>query len=141
MHLACRYESPQVNTVVSLTLDIQLADQANTLAVRFRSAQAGLIPLPLKKFLDHIQAAAERADLTLRWAQTEGDPVALITVEPERPAYENQRVIVDTVKLRDGEILLAGRSEELTEIDPSPGKLEPTRETGSQAGENRSIHR
>ena len=80
LQIAFQYESDQLSTIVSLSLEIGLADEPNTVAIRVRKAQAGWIPIPLKDFLDHISEAARRADILLRWAQQDGDPVALITI-------------------------------------------------------------
>ena len=50
LQVAFRYEGERLSTVVSLSLEVELADEPNTLAVRIRQAQAGWIPIPLKDF-------------------------------------------------------------------------------------------
>jgi hypothetical protein len=103
--------------VVSLKLDVRLADQANTLAIRVRQATAGWLPLPLSDFLDQISEAASNADLMLSWAQHDGDPVALVTL----PAGANQAesFLLSLVEIGDGTLVIAGQS---PEPDPPPAE-------------------
>jgi len=64
----------------------------------------------LKDAIERITAAAEKADLELRWQQAEGDPVALVSIRP--PRDEKKRVLrIESIKLGDGEVYLAGSSE------------------------------
>ena len=107
--LACRYERGGWKCVLSVVLDVYLAD-SNVVALRIRKARAGAVPLPLDEVLDRITAVAGKADLQLRWQQAEGDPVALLSIRP--PRDDDERVVrIESIKLGDGEIYLAGRSE------------------------------
>jgi len=111
--LAFQYDDQRISTVVNLTLDVNLTDEENTVAIRVRSARAGLIPLPLKDFLGQISSAARDANLELRWATAHDDPVALITIPSEFPAFKNKHVRIDTIELRQGEVYLAGTTSSL----------------------------
>ena len=111
-HIACRYETSKISTIVSLGLEIELTEEPNVVAVRVQKANAGLLPLPLKKFLDRITATARKADVPVRWEQTEGEPVALVTIPSEHEDYKYRCVFVDRIELRDGEIFLSGRTEQ-----------------------------
>jgi hypothetical protein len=108
--VACRYESSQLVTIVSLSLDIHLTDEPNVLAIRLRQARAGAIPLPLKHFLDRISAVAAESHISLQWAQEEGDPVALLTIPSDHGDYVAQGIAIDSLELRQGQVVLAGRS-------------------------------
>lgn len=110
LQIAFQYETEQLATVVSLCLEIGLADEPNTLAVRVCSAQAGWVPIPLKDFLDHISEAARRADIMLRWAQQDGDPVALITIPHEHDAKDQEKFVLEMIEISQGELIIAGRS-------------------------------
>lgn len=114
--LACRYETPKINAVVSLALEVHLTDEPNVVAIRVRKARAGALPLPLKGFLDRIAEVAMQSGLVLRWAQEEGDPVALFKIPSEHEDYVTQGIFLESLELRDGEIYLAGRSGEEIEI-------------------------
>ena len=87
--------------------------------MRICKARAGVLPLPLKKFLDQIAAKARRADLQLRWAQTDGDPVALITIPTQHEQYQFKEVHLESVQLGDGKLFLAGR----TGLDEDEGTI------------------
>ncbi len=108
--IACRYETKRFRSVISLDLEIHLTEEPNVLAVRIHQARAGLLPLPLKRFLDEISAQAGTADVVVRWSQAEGDPVALVTVPTRHEQYPRREVHLETVELREGELYLAGRS-------------------------------
>ncbi len=108
LQIAFHYDTQQLSTIVSLSLEVGLAEEPNTLVVRVRKAQAGWIPIPLKDFLDHISAAARHADLRLRWAQLDGDPVALITIPESNDAKES--FVLDTIEIEQGKLTVAGRS-------------------------------
>ncbi len=112
LQVAFRYETPQLTTVVSLSLEVQLADEPNTLAVRIRQAQAGWVPLPLKDFLDQLSDAATRADLNLRWAQRDGDPVALITIPRDQDESGSDSFTLQSIVIRNDELVLSGHTGE-----------------------------
>jgi hypothetical protein len=108
--VACRYESPKMSAIISLSLAVHLTDEPNVVAVRIRRARAGALPLPLKNFLDRISRVAAQSGFPLRWAQEDGDPVALFKIPSEHEDYVTQGVFLESVELRDGEIFLAGSS-------------------------------
>jgi hypothetical protein len=116
IRIACRYETPKINTVVSLALEVHLTDEPNVVAIRVRKARAGALPLPLKGFLDRITDVAMQSGLVLRWAQEEGDPVALFKIPSDHEDYIAEGIFLETLDLRDGEIQLAGRSGDEREI-------------------------
>jgi hypothetical protein len=107
--LACRYERDGWKCVFSVEIDVYLAEP-NVVALRIRKARAGAVPLPLDDLLERIATAAGEIDLELRWQQAEGDPVALVSIRP--PRGDDKRVVrIESIKLGDGEIYLAGSSE------------------------------
>jgi hypothetical protein len=104
--IACRYQTGQVSTVLSLTVDVYL-HEPNVLALRIRRARAGALPVPLAQVLDGISHAARELNLRLEWRKTQGDPVALITFAPPRSSHGNA-LTLQTVELRDGELFVSG---------------------------------
>jgi hypothetical protein len=113
--VACRFEQGKFSSVISFVLNIALTEETNQLAVRISKVRAGALPVPLKRFLDRIAAAAQNADIDLRWKQSEGDPVALITVPARHEDYAHGEIYLEAIELRDGELFLAGRTEKPTE--------------------------
>lgn len=108
---ACRYESPRISTVISFELNVELSDEPNTVAVRVSQVRAGRVPIPLKPFLDRIAAVAQTTEIPFRWAETEGDPVAMITIPTQHKDYLHREVHVETVEFREGEVSLSGHTE------------------------------
>jgi len=107
--VACRYEGAGVATVLWLSLDVYL-DEPNVVAVRIKKARAGMLPMPLDKVLEAVTRGAQRLEVDLQWRQSDGDPVALITIPPER-LERDKRIHVESVRLGDSEVFLAGTTE------------------------------
>jgi len=112
--IACRYQHGKVNTVISFDLSVNLTTEPNTLAIRVSKLRAGALPVPLKRFLDPITKAGADSDIALRWSQTDGDPVALVTVPHQHEDYSHREIYLETIEMRDGEIALAGRTQAQT---------------------------
>lgn len=118
--LACRYTNPRFSSVFSLHIEPYLTDQPNELAIRIHKARAGvLVPVPLKQVLDGITKMASKHNVPLRWQQTDGDPVALITL-PVRHHDMPKELHLEAIELRDGEILIAGRTADGDSSDGTP---------------------
>jgi hypothetical protein len=108
LSLACRCDWNGWQCVLSVVVDVYLAEP-NVIALRIRKARAGAIPLPLEEVIDRITGAAQKMDVQLRWQQSEGDPVALLSIRPPRDDEAEMRI--ESIKLGEGEIYLAGSSE------------------------------
>jgi hypothetical protein len=117
--IGCRFRRSGIDSVVSLAVDPNLPEP-NVLAVRIGGARAGMVPIPLKDLLDAMSQAAARLDFPLQWKQTEGDPVAVISI-PSSTKEHGTLVRVDTLRLGDGEIYMAGTTERREPEDGSDG--------------------
>jgi hypothetical protein len=113
--IGCRYDDGRFQTVVSLALEVHLTEEPNTLAVRVCHVHAGVLPVPVTGFLDRITSVARQGRVPLRWGQASGDPVALVTIPVQHQNYAHREIYLESVELRDGEILFAGRTEKLRE--------------------------
>ena len=110
VQLACRYQDSRIDTVVSLKLALAVNPQSNEVAITVQNVRAGLLPLPLKELLDQVAAAARRAELDLRWVQSDGAPVALLRVPAEIPSLEVTGFQLEKIDLGEGEIRLIGQT-------------------------------
>jgi hypothetical protein len=117
--LALRIEDESINAVFSLTVEIYLAE-SNVVAFRLRKARAGALPVPMGEVLTHLKTAAEHLNLPLRWTQVEDDPVALLTIEPQKDADDNV-LYLDALELHDQEIFFSGRTIPASEAAPQNG--------------------
>jgi hypothetical protein len=106
-HVACRVDSGKMSSVLSLKLQAYLTDQPNEIAVRVSQVRAGMLPVPLAKVLDRVSAAALKSGFHLRWAQQDGDPVAVVALPTERPDVRND-VLVETLQIGSGLLRIAG---------------------------------
>src|SRR6185436_13853942 len=114
-HIAVRYSRANVDTVLSISGEAYLTAQTNEVAIRLDRARAGLVPIPLGRVIDEINERAERTDVSLRWTEVKGSPVALVRL-PLDPSNDERRLVLDRLDTRSGQILLGGR----TEIAASP---------------------
>jgi uncharacterized protein YpmS len=114
--VACRFRSPALDSVASLTVDVYRpeldpADPLNgrVVALQVRKVRAGNLPLPLGKILEEVSKATGQLDWEVRWRQAGGEPVALVTIPPPR-GRGDKLVLIDTIELAEGEIRVAGTS-------------------------------
>lgn len=117
--LALRIEDESINAVFSLSVEVYLAE-SNVVAFRLRKARAGALPIPMSEVLVHLTTAAEHLNLPLRWTQVENDPVALLTVEPQKDSEDNV-LHLDALELQNQEIFLSGRTMPASEAAPGNG--------------------
>lgn len=109
-HIAVRYSRGNVDTVLSISGEAYLTAQTNEIAIRLDSAHAGLVPIPLGRVIQEIDDRAEKNDVSLRWTEVKGLPVALIRLTLDRD--DNQgRVVLDRLSTANNQLLLAGRTE------------------------------
>ncbi len=107
---AVRYKDRHFDTIISCEVTAELTEEPNMLAIRVRNLRAGALPLPLHQFIKGISKEAASGGVDIRWDMTDDGPVALVAVPSEHPAYAHKPVIVESVKLIDGQLLLAGHT-------------------------------
>ncbi|MEX0792412.1 MAG: hypothetical protein WD045_04715 [Pirellulaceae bacterium] len=108
--LGCQFHGQNLSSVLAISLDIYLIeDQDNMVGVQIHNATAGQLPIPLKNILDQVTKYADKAEIPLRWQVKDGDPLAMVTVPSEGPEI-NGRIRIDSLEVRDGEILLSGET-------------------------------
>jgi len=110
LQIACRVENSKFETVVSLSVDLNLTQEANVLAISVRHARAGKLPIPLKRFLDDITNASMEAEIDIRWVHDDGIPVALVPISIQQDKSSENSICLDVIEVRRGEIYLAGRT-------------------------------
>ncbi|MBI2825890.1 MAG: hypothetical protein HYX69_14490 [Planctomycetia bacterium] len=112
--IACGYRQAAVSTVLSISVDLYLAEP-NCVALRFEGARAGALPVPMTTLVEGVAHAAERLNLRVRWRQAGGDPVALVSLPT---AHDEKNVLkLDALRLRDRELYLAGRTEPVAPVE------------------------
>jgi len=109
--LACRVEREGTGSVLSLTVQ-PYVPEPNVVALRIVKARVGLLPVPLQPVLDRFSQAARAMQLHLEWRRSQGDPVAMISLPANAEA--DQIMKVETLRLGDGEIYIAGSTQSST---------------------------
>ncbi|HMC11503.1 MAG TPA: hypothetical protein VKH44_09445 [Pirellulaceae bacterium] len=136
VRIAVHYQRGGVDTVLSVSGEAYLTAQPNEIAVRLEQARAGIVPVPLARFLDEITERAARADLPLRWTEVRGAPVALVRL-PLDLDDASRRVVIDRLRWGDGQLVLGGRTEE--EHPPNGDRTQPS--TAIQPGDKETRQR
>jgi uncharacterized protein YpmS len=115
VYFACRVEGV-LSGVFSVALEPSLTERPNEVAIRVQSVSLGRIPLPQKQYLDHVSAAAARANLPVRWEEEDGTAVAMLLVPARQEKYRDRYLQVETLEIANGEVIIAGRAERLTNV-------------------------
>lgn len=124
LRLACLYNDPPMESVLSMDVDVHLTDQPNIIAVQIEKARAGVWPVPLVQVLNTVSNFAMRAEFDLTWANSGQDPVALITI-PEHREDLKKLLYLDILEVRDGKVYLSGRTETNQDTEESPIDEQP----------------
>jgi uncharacterized protein YpmS len=114
-----RYQGESFSTVFSVEFDAYLAEE-NVIGLRLAGARAGKLPVPMNQVIEYMQEAAAQMDLKIEWKQSDGDPVALLTIPPQRDDG-NQLMRIEQLRLDEGKIYVAGRIEP-ADLDRSSGE-------------------
>ena len=112
IQVACKYADSQFNSVVSIGAQPKMTAEPNVIAIRIKQVRAGTLPVPLANFLEQISEHTARAGVPLRWGEEEGDPVAYITLPMNQPEFQGKTLRVETVELKEGALVVAGKTEE-----------------------------
>jgi len=107
--LACRLDRYGMHGVVSLEVSA-FVESADVIGLRVHKARLGAIPWSLKRVLDSISDTARQSDIRVQWRQTDGDPVALITLPPVNGGRRHI-VHVDTIRLEEGKLIVTGTTD------------------------------
>jgi hypothetical protein len=116
-----------VETVISIDASLLLTDDG-AVGVRFISARAGALPLPVMQAAEFLASLCRKRNMAVRWTQEKGQPIAIIHIASDRSA-ETRQFFIDSIELRDGEMYVAGHTEIGTRIGKRSPKLAYARPT------------
>jgi hypothetical protein len=106
---AFRLDRFALHGVISLEVSARV-ESADVISLRIHKARLGAIPWSLDTVLKSVTNVARQSNVRIQWRQIDGDPVALITLAPVNAGRGNV-IHIDTIKLGDGELIVAGRTE------------------------------
>lgn len=124
--LGYRYRGKTLKTVISIEGAATMPER-DLVAVRLERAFAGVLPLPMSKVVDEISIGAKKLGIPIQWSETGGDPVLLVKVAGALSTEEERREL-ERIKLRDGELVLAGSAEP---VRPSKGEVAMRRQAAA----------
>jgi hypothetical protein len=144
VRVAARYRDRTINSIVSFALELQLADEPNTIAVCIRDVRAGALPIPIATWLEKVQKALGDSELAVRWSQSSDDPVALVQIPISSDGSPQRHWTLESLAIEDGEVRVSG-STALAATVPSgttftvPAVVQRPSETDSES--NETTHR
>lgn len=116
LFLGVKYREGFWSGVVWLELKIWLvADQTNLAAVEVCNLKAGALPFGSQSILDKIADVAREFSIDVTWYRNKSNPVGLFKFFAKQPQATSQ---ILTLEVRDGRILVAGRS--FLDAGPAP---------------------
>lgn len=116
--IAGRANYQGIRGIVVAKLDIFKTDQRDQFAIRFRSIQAGVIPIPINSFADEISKGLNRSGYQTNWTELEGDPILTVVVPEEDLLIQTiYRVSVETIDLEEKKIVVSGTTINQAEED------------------------
>lgn len=111
LELGGRYRASQIDSVVSLELEMTMGSEPNVLSARVIAMRLGQAPAPPSTLVEMASEAARRANVPLRWTQAGREPIALVTLPERSEALGNRRIRWQSVTLSPGLLVLEGRTE------------------------------
>lgn len=112
IQLAVKWQQGNTSAVLSAAGEVYLTEESNEVAVRILAVRAGSLPVPLARFLDEIASRAASSGLPLAWTEVDGDPVAIIKLPLDREEFRGKRLLVEELRLEEGELIVAGRTDD-----------------------------
>jgi hypothetical protein len=125
IHLAFRYRSQLINTVVSITLRVWLSSsEGNVMAVALEGFRAGALPFSAQWLLERISEIARQNSIEVTWYRHEGHPVALLRFQADqaRPTLQFK-----AIKLEEGKLTIHGRTDDGQPASSSPASASTER--------------
>jgi hypothetical protein len=107
--LGFRYNSGGVDTVFSVEAAVFLMNDG-AVGIRFMSARAGALPLPVIQAAEVLATASHKRNLPVRWTQEKGRPVAIVNIASSA-STQNREFFIDKIDLRNGEMYVGGHTE------------------------------
>lgn len=144
VRVAVRFREGLMTTVLSFALEIGLAEEPNTVAIRIGEVRAGKLPVPIGAWLEKAQERLKQTDLRVRWSQADGDPVALVQIPDRSPENPRQTVSLEAIKVEADAVSLTGLT---VDVDEPPGNPLPSppaivqRPAAADSGENVTTQR
>jgi hypothetical protein len=129
IRLGFRYVCGPWSTIISITMHVWLPtppQEVNVVALELESLHAGALPISAQSLLEQISEIARRRNIDVTWYRHNGNPVALLRFQSDRP---QPTVQLRTLHISDGAILMGGQSLDRT---PRIGVTLPVGQTPSE---------
>jgi hypothetical protein len=107
--LGFRSRTKGVESVISVSASV-LVTEGGDIGIRFESARAGSLPLPVMAFAGQLAMLCSKAKLPVRWTYQNGHPTAIVAIA-SKTSSDNRDFFVDSIELRKGEMYVAGHTE------------------------------
>jgi hypothetical protein len=138
IRLAFRYGSGTWSTIVSIDIRLWLiTKEPNVVALELEGLHAGSVPISAQSLLDRIEEMAHGQHVQVSWYRHNGNPVALLHFQADRP---RPTVQLQHLQLEKGRITIGGRSTEPAAVPPASAML-PTESDSAGAASRQAFLR
>lgn len=103
-----RFESQRFSGIVEASGDAYCTENLNEIAIRLNHIKSGLISLPIRPWTEKISKVMEKNDFPFRWTESDGDMIALITLPHRLSDQKDQKRIIESIEILDGQLQLHG---------------------------------
>lgn len=108
LSLAVQWKWGWLGGVAVIRTDVFCTSSPSEIALRFKRANTGWVPLPLRRIGDSIAAGLQRADCQTRWSEIDNDPVLLILPPAKYRQLDGARVDILSITTGPGTLLIQG---------------------------------
>jgi hypothetical protein len=110
---AFRFKSTRVNGIIQAEVNAFCTKVPGQIAVRIKGVRSGLVPIPVNSIADRVSAALRQLGAQVEWTEIDRDPVALISLPPDKVKLGNKRVMIEAIQILEKKLVLSGTSVDL----------------------------
>jgi hypothetical protein len=107
--LAFQLDRGPIRTVIWVVAQARVPED-NVLALTIEKIRAGVLPIPADQFIEPITRQAREHGIDIQWSRENDMPVATIHFSPNQ---QRSDVVLEQLSIRQGQIRLSGRSDQL----------------------------
>lgn len=108
LKLVFRFESKRFSGIVEVSGDAYCTETLNQIAIRINFIKSGLISLPIEPWTERISTTMQKNNFPISWTEIDGDTIALISLPQKMSEQSDQKRIIESIEILDGQISLKG---------------------------------
>lgn len=110
IRLGFQYRDDRFNTVLWLECEPFLTRDSREIALQVKRVRAGWLPISPQQVIDQLTRAARQQQLSLRWDQSGGNPVAILRLPERYQQLDNRQITLEKITLAPDQLIITGHS-------------------------------